>query len=229
MTDEWVGPADMLAAGLDALGIELTASQQAQLLEFVAILGRWNRTYNLTRITDPAEMVRLHLLDSLSLLPHLNGSRVLDVGTGAGLPGLPLAIAAPERAFVLLDSVAKKIRFCRHVITSLGLKNASAVHGRVERLGDSDGFTTVTARAVGSATQLVQWSEHLLHRDGQWLLMKGRYPAQELEELESMGENVRSISIELPGGPAGDGSRERDSGQIVRHLVRICRGAPERE
>mgnify|MGYP003333269013 FL=1 len=143
--------AEQLAAGLRELGLELPTSAQAKALDYLALLQEWNRVYNLTGVRDPHEMVSRHLLDSLVITPFIAGRRVLDVGTGAGLPGIPLALALPSDEFVLLDSNAKKIRFVRHAVTVLGLENVSAVCERVQQYAPLAAFDTVVTREIGRA------------------------------------------------------------------------------
>lgn len=223
------GDADKLARlfsdGLEALGVSLGQETQTKLLEFLRLLGVWNRTYNLTRISAPADAVRLHLLDSLTALSCLRGPCVLDLGTGAGLPGIPLALASPKHEFVLLDSVAKKVRFCRHAITALGLENVRAVHGRAEQLGPKRSFDTIITRAVGPITRVVSWSQHLLAPDGRWVFMKSEHPTAELDELGPMGENAKSIRVCLPGEalviPEGGRRQNSGAGPIIRRLIII--------
>lgn len=148
---------DDIAARLAAAGLALTADQCAQLAQFVALLERWNRVYNLTGpIRDLGEVVDRHLLESLALRPLLHGERIADVGTGAGLPGLPLAIAEPTRQFTLIDSRAKRVRFLRHVVTELGLANTQVTHGRAELLRPDRPFATVLARAVAPPPELLE-------------------------------------------------------------------------
>jgi 16S rRNA (guanine527-N7)-methyltransferase len=168
----------VLADGLAALKIAADAAQQARLLEFPRLLRKWNRVYNLTAIEDPAQMVRLHLLDSLSLLPYLRGARVLDVGTGAGLPGIPLAIMAPGAAFTLLDSNAKKTRFVRQAAIELGLANVQVEHARIEQFRPAQGFDTILTRAFASLPVIVAETARLLNPGGLILAQKGKLPSK---------------------------------------------------
>jgi 16S rRNA (guanine527-N7)-methyltransferase len=148
---------DHIAARLAAAGVTLPDAEIAQLAQFVALLERWNRVYNLTGpIRDLGELVDRHLVESLALRPLLHGERIADVGTGAGLPGLPLAIAEPERRFTLIDSRAKRVRFLRHVILELKLANAEVAHGRAELLRPDRPFDTVLARAVAPPAELLE-------------------------------------------------------------------------
>jgi 16S rRNA (guanine527-N7)-methyltransferase len=163
-----------LAAGLQQMGIALDAAQQRRLLAYLALLQKWNRVFNLTAVRDPAQMVSRQLLDSLSILPWIHGYRVLDVGTGAGLPGIPLAIALPDVAFTLLDANGKKTRFVQQAAAELGLGNVSVVHGRIEALRDAEGFDVITSRAFASLADFLNATLHLLADGGRWLAMKGQ-------------------------------------------------------
>jgi len=149
----------------------------------LAELGRWNRKVNLTAIRDPDEMVTAHILDSLVARPLLEGKTVLDVGTGPGFPGLPLAIVEPEREFTLLDSNNKKIMFVQHAAGMLGLENVTAVKGRGEDYAPGHRFDTVIARALAALPRLVEIAGHHVREDGVFVALKGRYPTTELEEL----------------------------------------------
>lgn len=163
-----------LDGGLQQMGVVLPRESVDQLIAFLHMLVKWNRVYNLSAIKDPAEMISLHLLDSLSVLPHLHGESCIDVGTGAGLPGIPLAIARPDMRFELLDSNSKKTRFVQQVCIELGLKNVRCVHDRIERYQPQQKFDTVTARAFTSLPALLTLTRHLLTTGGQLLAMKSK-------------------------------------------------------
>jgi len=152
-----------------------------QLTTLLAELARWNRRVNLTAIRDPDEMISGHLLDSLSARPLLQGDTILDVGTGAGFPGLPLAIAEPGRQFVLVDSNNKKVAFVEHISGLLGLRNVTAVKARTENFAPGKRFDTVIARAVAALPRLLEIAGHHVREDGVFVALKGRYPAEELE------------------------------------------------
>jgi 16S rRNA (guanine527-N7)-methyltransferase len=156
----------------------------ASLADYLFLLNKWNLAYNLTAIRDLESMVGKHILDSLAILPWLKGKQIIDVGTGAGLPGIPLAIARPDFNFVLLDSNGKKTRFLNEVKRQLNLKNVEIVQFRVENYHPTQGFDTVVSRAFSSLEQMVQWTQHLIADDGIWLAMKGRYPDTELNEIK---------------------------------------------
>ena len=173
-----------LAAGLARLGLPAGDDVVARLLRLLAELERWNRRINLTAVRDVDDMIGLHLMDSVAVRPLLAGRSVLDVGTGAGFPGLPLAIVAPQLAFTLLDSNGKKISFVRHMIGDLGLGNAVAVHARTEDYLPAARFDTVVARAVAPLPRLVGLAGHLVADGGTLLALKGKYPAAELAELD---------------------------------------------
>jgi 16S rRNA (guanine527-N7)-methyltransferase len=170
-----------LGEGLQQMRIDLSARQQQQMLEYLQLLAKWNRVFNLTAIREPGEMVSRQLLDSLSILPWVKGARVLDVGTGAGLPGIPLAISLPEVAFTLLDSNGKKTRFVQQAAAQLGLKNVEVINARIESLRDECGFDVITSRAFASLHDFIASTRHLLAAEGCWLAMKGQKDREEGE------------------------------------------------
>ncbi|MDY6941542.1 MAG: 16S rRNA (guanine(527)-N(7))-methyltransferase RsmG [Pseudomonadota bacterium] len=169
-----------LRRGCARLGLSPSDRQVETMIRFVDELARWNAAYNLTAIRQPAQMVTHHLLDSLAVLPYLSGARILDLGTGAGLPGIPFAIMAPERQFVLLDANGKKIRFVRHAIMTLGLGNVQAVQGRAESHKSQVRYDTVVARAVGASGKLAALAKPHCALGGRLLLMKGAEPGEQL-------------------------------------------------
>ncbi len=187
-----------LEAGLQQMGLELSLPQQQKLLEYLALLMKWNRTYNLTAIRDPDEMVARQLLDSLSILPLIRGSRILDVGTGAGLPGIPLAICLPDASFTLLDSNGKKTRFVQQAKLELGLENLEVQHSRVEQFTDAVGFDTITTRAFAALPKIVELTAGLLADKGILLAMKGTSPREEMTLLRSAGSEVEITPLDVP-------------------------------
>jgi len=206
----------VLDEGVGRLGLALEGTQRERLLAFLALLAKWNRAYNLTAVRAPGEMVVRHLLDSLSLLPHLSGGRVLDVGSGGGLPGIPLAIAAPQRCFTLLDSNSKKTRFLIQAAAELGLENLSVVHSRVESYRPPHLFDTITARAYATLAELLESAGHLLAAGGRVLAMKGAYPAEELAAVPPPFRVVEVVRLEVPGLEA------------ERHLVALAAASTEK-
>ena len=154
------------------------------LLHYLFLLNKWNLAYNLTAVRDLETMVGKHVLDSLAILSWIKGSKILDVGTGAGLPGIPLAIARPALHCVLLDSNGKKIRFLNEVKRQLNLKNLEVVQFRAENYHPDQGFDTVISRAFSNLEQMIHWTKHLIVKDGLWLAMKGRYPNTELNGID---------------------------------------------
>ena len=166
-----------------ALGVPLQPGQATLALRLLDELATWNRSYNLTAITDRTAMIRGHLLDSLSAYPELDGERIADVGTGAGFPGLPLALVSPQRQFTLIDSVAKKLRFVTHAARTLGLNNVTVQQARVETLSPTAPFDIVMARAYATLADLVVSVRGLCGPATRVLAFKGRYPDDELAEL----------------------------------------------
>ena len=196
-------PATSLATALqDGLahlpGPDLAADQQSKLLAYLDLLAHWNRAYNLTAIRDPADMIPRHLLDSLSVLPWVSGSRLLDAGSGAGLPGVPLAIARGDLEVVLLDSAGKKIRFLNQVVRELRLPNARPVQSRLESWEPDAGFDMIISRAFSSLAAFAQAARHLAGA-ARLLAMKGRYPAAELDDLPGWVQVQSVEKLRVPG------------------------------
>jgi len=169
------------------------------LVDYVKLLHRWNAAYNLTAVRDPLEMVSRHLLDSLSVRPYLTGYRILDAGTGAGLPGIPLAVLEPERAFCLLDSNGKKIRFVQQAVMTLGLTNVNVVKARMESYLPAEKFATIVCRAVASSSDFLLATRHLLACPGRLLIMKGQRPdGAELDGLEPRPDDIHVHRLTVP-------------------------------
>jgi len=179
----WEAPARRLALGIEALGLEVDPQRQSQLLKYLALLAQWSHAYNLTAITEPMAMVDRHLLDSLSVAPWLPKGLIVDVGTGAGLPGLVLAIAGFGDEFVLIDGNGKKVRFLRHVCRSLGLSQVTAYHGRMEEVVLDVVPSAIVARAVAPLGRLVAWTQHWLDQGAVLLAMKAELQESELAEV----------------------------------------------
>jgi 16S rRNA (guanine527-N7)-methyltransferase len=186
--------ADKIAAGVAALRQELPDQAVLQLATLLGELRRWGKRINLTAILDPDKMVAAHILDSLAVRPFVEGPQVIDIGTGAGFPGLPLAIAEPDIEFTLLDGSGKKISFVQHMIGELGLTNAIAVKARAEDYAPGNRFDTVIARALATVPRLVELSAHLVREDGQLLALKGKYQAEELEAITASPEWEFSVT-----------------------------------
>ncbi|WP_239017276.1 16S rRNA (guanine(527)-N(7))-methyltransferase RsmG [Seongchinamella sediminis] len=188
---------DRLARGCASLGVG-TQEEQGQLLTYLALMVKWNRAYNLTAVREPRQMVTRHLLDSLAVAAHLSGQRLLDVGTGGGLPGVPLSILFPEREFHLLDSNGKKTRFLFQVKTALGLDNMTVHQARVEAF-DQSPFDTVLSRAFASLADMVSGCRHLLAPGGRFLAMKGAFPEAEIAAVEDCCQIQAVHPLAVPG------------------------------
>ena len=189
-----------LKQGLTALEIRLDSGAIGQLIDYLTLLEKWNRVYNLTAVRDPAKMVSHHLLDSLAVLPQIEGTaRLLDVGSGAGFPGMPLAIARPDCSVTLLDSSHKKAAFLRQAVAELGLGNVAVICERVETWRADPKFDLILSRAFAELGEFAGLSAHLLAAGGRFAAMKGLYPFEEIERLPK-GIAVRSVvKLEVPG------------------------------
>jgi len=172
-----------LVAGLEGLQQTLTEQQVEALLDYLAELVRWNKAYNLTAVTDPMEMVDRHIIDSLSIRPFIESRRILDSGTGAGLPGVVLAVAEPDRHFILVDSNGKKVRFLRHIKRTLGLDNIEPVHARLESLELAPPPEEIVARALAPLARLIEWHRPWLEQGARLLAMKGQLEQSEIEDV----------------------------------------------
>lgn len=189
----------LLARGARELGLELAVEVQQKLLAFIDLLAKWNQTYNLTAVRDPEQMVARHLLDSLSILPHLDAPRALDIGTGAGLPGIPLALARPELGLTLLDSNSKKIRFITQAVHELGLNNVEVVHARVENFVPPERFPVLVARAFDAIPDMLARIRHLAVPGGRLFAMKGVYPRDEIAALGDRYPAPQVKTLKVPG------------------------------
>lgn len=189
----------LLATGLADLSVPADAAARKKLVAYVHLLDKWNRAYNLTAVRQPAEMVVRHLLDSLVITPYLRGPAVLDVGTGAGLPGIPLALVCPGLHFTLLDSNGKKIRFVTQAVAELGLANTDVIQSRVETWQPATRFNTIIARAYSSLAGLIEQTHHLLAEQGCFLVMKGLWPTPEAEDLPAGFRLVNAHRLVVPG------------------------------
>jgi 16S rRNA (guanine527-N7)-methyltransferase len=193
---------ESLRSSLAVLDPALASAEAGRFATLLSELERWNRKVNLTGVRDPAQMIAAHLLDSLVVRDLLHGVAVLDVGTGGGFPGLPLAIAEPDRDFHLLDSHGRKVQFVQHAAGLLGLRNVTPVHARAEDYAPGHRFDTVIARAVANVPRLLDIAGHHVGEDGVFVALKGRHPAEELEGLPpEWGYDV--VELEVPGLAAG--------------------------
>ena len=196
---------DKLSKGLVALGIMASDKSLADLLVYLNLLYKWNKVYNLTSIKDREEGITKHILDSATLVPVLRelalkveSANILDAGCGAGLPGIPTAILYPESQLTLVDTVGKKISFVRQAIITLKLGNATAINERVEKLESENKFDFIVSRAFSSIKTFVNLTDHLLAEKGYWIIMKGRFPAEELQEMPLGVELVEVKKVEVP-------------------------------
>ena len=205
-------PHDVLwSKGLKALALDINESQLEKLKQYVDLLNRWNNTYNLTAVREPAQMIPTHIFDSLVVAPFIEGNNCLDVGSGAGLPGIPLAILQPDRSFTLLDTNGKKTRFIQQAIIELGLKNADVVQSRVEHWQPPHQYQAIISRAFSSIADFVNGCSALLAENGSLYAMKGQHPIQELAYLPKGYQLESKQVLEVPY-VEGD-----------RHLLRITR------
>ena len=201
-----------LQMGLQQMQIELSAQQQQKLLDYVALLLKWNSTYNLTALRQEDQMLSHHVLDSLSLLPYLDGvEQLIDVGSGGGMPGIPTAICRPDIHITLLDSNSKKTSFLSQAVIELGLNNVKVVTGRVEAL-EGVQFDAITSRAFAELKDFVSLTQQLLRPEGRWLAMKGVHPYEEIAQLPSEAQVQQVVKLNVPSLDA------------ERHMVIIRKG-----
>ena len=200
---------EQLKTGLSSLDLDLDNEKVEQLVQYLQLLDKWNKAYNLSGIKEVQRMVAYHLLDSLAIVPHIDGNIILDVGTGAGLPGIPLAICFPEKRFLLLDSNGKKTRFLFQVKMELGLDNIEVFHNRLETFQSQEQIDIVLCRAYATLAKVVSQCGHLMKADCRLLAMKGQFPEEEIVELPASFRFVKTNELNVPGV---DGTR---------HLIEI--------
>lgn len=189
-----------LQAGLLEMGLNLTPEQRQKLLDYVALIYKWNQVHNLTAVREPMDMVTLHILDSLSVMPFIEGERLLDVGAGAGLPSIPLAICLPDLQVTAIDAVQKKVSFMRQAKAQLGLSNFTVIHGRIEEQqisekGIGDKFDVIISRAFSEIGLFVKLTKHLLAEGGKWLAMKGTIPEREFEKSGIQPADIKVLNV----------------------------------
>lgn len=189
---------NMLSDAAEEIGIALSESQNQRLLDYLELLIKWNKAYNLTAIRDPKEMLIKHLIDSLSIAPFVKGEHLADIGTGPGLPGIPMAILFPDKTFLLCDSNGKKTRFLTQSKITLSLSNIEVVHGRVEQIPSNRKFDQIMSRAFTALDNMVNLCKHLLTDSGEFLAMKGLYPESEISALPSGYSVKNSIKLCVP-------------------------------
>lgn len=191
------------------LNFPVSQQQREKLIDFVLLLNKWNKTYNLSSVRQPSEMLIKHIFDSIVISPFLEGTTFADVGTGPGLPGIPLAIMHPEKSFTLIDSLGKRVRFMNQAIHELKLLNAIPIQSRVEDIEADVLFDGVLSRAFASLDDMLHWCKHLIAKDGVFLALKGQLNQDELDQIPSQFTLVQSIPLLIPS-LTGD-----------RHLVKI--------
>ena len=187
-----------LSESLSHLSFEVTESQCEKLIDFVMMMHKWNKAYNLTSVRDPQQMLVRHIFDSIVIAPHLDKQHYIDVGTGPGLPGIPLAIIHPDKNFVLLDSLGKRVRFMKQAAFELGLKNIEPVQSRVEAYSSSIRLDGVLSRAFASLKDMLHWCQHLVDSEGEFLALKGQFPTNEVEQLPEGFVLTESIVLSVP-------------------------------
>ena len=200
-----------LSSGCDELGLHLSEQTQTRLLEYVSLLNKWNKAFNLTAIRDPEQMVIRHVLDALTVLPFLDDKPVLDVGTGGGIPGIIIALCRPDQSITLLDSNGKKTRFLRQAKNQLGINNVEVVQSRAESYSPPVLFDRIISRAFTALDNMVSWCEPLLAQHGVFLAMKGMYPEPNQKPLPSGWQIKEAIPLDVPFT------------EEQRHLVTITR------
>lgn len=202
-----------LAQQLDSLiqqtDLQMSKKQREQLLAFVALMHKWNKAYNLSSVRNPSEMLIKHIMDSIMVMPHVDGHHIADVGTGPGLPGIPLAIMLPDKKFTLIDSLGKRVRFIKQVLHELKIENVVALQTRVETFQPTPLFDCILSRAFASMSDMLDWCEHLVAEDGYFLALKGQLHQEEVNQIDTRFSVGNTIQLFIP-------SLEGD-----RHLVKI--------
>lgn len=202
---------NVLQNSIKEVPVTISEQQQYQLIRYVQMMHKWNKAYNLTSVRNPEQMVIKHLVDSIVVAPHLPGDNYIDVGTGPGLPGIPLAILFPEKHFILLDSLGKRVRFMKQVAFDLGLKNIQPIQSRVEQYSPALRLDGVLSRAFASLKDMLHWCQHLVDSEGVFLALKGQYPDEELVQLPNEFSVQESVELKVPGL------------QGERHLIKITK------
>lgn len=202
----------LLRAHIDQTELHVTDQQIVQLMEFVNLIHKWNRAYNLTSVRDPKQMVIKHIMDSIIVAPHLTQQHYIDVGTGPGLPGIPLAIMHPDKSFILLDSLGKRVRFMKQVAYELKLSNIQPVQARVEDFQSQVPIDVVLSRAFASLKDMLHWCQHLVDSAGTFVALKGQLPQQEIDELPEGFKITEIVRLQIPN-LTGE-----------RHLIKIVKG-----
>lgn len=188
-----------LDAGAEQLGLSLSEEQATKLVRYVELMNKWNKAYNLTSVRSPEQMMTRHIVDSLAILPFISGKRIIDVGTGPGLPGMPLAIMMPQSEFTLLDSLGKRVRFMKQCVHELNLSNVTPVQSRVEAFDPGPGFDIVLSRAFASLKDMLHWCAHLVDSSGTFMALKGQYPHDEIAQVSSHFHIEEVHSLAVPG------------------------------
>jgi 16S rRNA (guanine527-N7)-methyltransferase len=204
-----------LSTYIAEMNLSVSEQQQKQLIGFVEMLNKWNKAYNLTAVRDPEQMLIRHVMDSLAVSPYLSGKRFIDVGTGPGLPGIPLAIINPDKEFVLLDSLGKRIRFQKQVQFELKINNISSIESRVEAYQPENKFDGVLSRAFASIEDMLTWCHHLPHENGVFYALKGQLNAEEMQAIPAGFKLLDTLVLKVP---------QLDE---QRHLVKLVRIAEE--
>ena len=188
---------DILMQGSEALSLTLSAQQAEKLVGYVERIDKWNKAYNLTSVRDPEQMMVKHILDSIAVAPFIDGKRIIDVGTGPGLPGIPLSVMLPDSSFTLLDSLGKRVRFMKQCAFELDLNNVTPVHSRVEDHKPDQPYDIVLSRAFASLKDMLHWCEHLVDSSGVFVALKGQFPQSEIDEVSDHFriESVKALSV----------------------------------
>jgi len=192
-------PVEQLSAGIHALGLDVSTEGREKLLAYLQLMAKWNRVYNLTALRNPGEWVTHHLLDSLAVLPHVRSPIIVDVGSGAGLPGLVLAIVRPGWQVISIEAVDKKAAFQRQVAAELALANVNVEGGRVESVVLDGGADSIVSRAFSNLADFVNLTRHLLKPGGRWVAMKGKKPEEEVARLPEDVEVMGVVPLNVPG------------------------------